>query len=228
MKMTAQAYRTARKALERDHILVWYILPDQAAVIGCAVQPGETANELPAQDVQITMLDAPVAGVTCTLKRAAKGEDLFWIVAKQGAGSVWYRWTAPDGTAHNFVAHADAEADTTIGRQSTNDRTRRLQMIWKLMHRFQRSYEVVDRVCEGVGNRLNTATVAFRLLEKLLEEHDHNQNAVREELKRLQGLETLDRHLLRRLQTAGAESPSPDTVATILRGALLAVERNDT
>lgn len=227
MRSSKATRRWAREAAGNPDLVVWYVPPGQPVVIGYAILPDVTENELPATDVQVTLLDDASITHTRVLKRSAKGEDLFWITVTNGNGPILYRWIAPDGIRHDFFAFGDDELETAAARQATADRGRRLQMLWKIVYRTGRSQEVANRVSRRVGNKLSTTLIVFKLVVALLAEHGNNEDAVREELEKLQNSGPMDRDTQLKIREAGANSTEPSVVSSILRGALLALERKD-
>jgi|GEM_PF-5837386 len=224
MKISAAALQAARASIGDRDAAAWYIEPGKPTVIGYAVLSDAKQHKVPATDVQVTLLEEPIT-VTCMLTRVSKQENLYWITVTQGKGPVWYRWVAPDGTTHDFIAYADDDPDTANGRRATTQRMRRLQMIWRLMHRFKQPQDVADRVCHAVGNQLNFATTAFLFLG-LVKKRLNSQFRVYEEILKLQERGPHDDELLKMLKEAGMNSPDERTVATVLRGALLAANRD--
>lgn len=223
MRISAAARQAAAdlgvSANQEKEVWLWYVPIDQPVVIGYAVLPDASKQELPATDVQITMLDDTPTTASCVLKRSGKGEKLYWIVAAQGAGAVWYRWTDPRGNIHDFVAHGDNEQDTAEGRQAAAERSRKLQTVWKVMFESGRPQTVVEAVCDAVKNRRNIALITFRFVDQLLAAHGGSVNDTRTDLEGMQTGSPTDRHLLYKLGKAGANKPVPETVRAILRGA---------
>jgi hypothetical protein len=208
----------ARDISGNPNLTAWYVEPGKPVVIGYA----DTSGVAP----RIRQLSKTPVGTETRMQRAGKQDaGLYWMEVIQQAGAVLYRWKPPGAKTFTYtLVFADAGDDTKIARQETAAVIRRARLIWRLMLRTGRDFKVVDRVCEGVNNKLGHAIHAFRLADHLLQSCVGTAGA-RETLRRLNNPHTRDRREVQQIFGEAGIKVRPEVVIIILRGALLAIGR---
>lgn len=147
--------------------IVHYVRGETPFTIGYAILPEQTRDSVVAERVSVRQLETPHSKATCHHERAAEGSDLFFLVASQQTGALWYSWTDRDGVVRNMLVHAtDEDEGLRAPLMATHHQIERWRDIWRVSYKGDVTEETASQVLRAVKNKLPLAYAACEIARR--------------------------------------------------------------